>query len=61
VIGGTGGNVIRSLGSPTETPDEELTPQALLIRKLRRALSGGDRRPIAVLKGQRAFDGREVE
>lgn len=61
MIGGTGGNVLRSLGPVAEKPDKELAPQALLLRKLRRALSGGDRPPIAVLKGQRAFDGEEVE
>jgi hypothetical protein len=60
MIGGTGGNVIRSLGPPAETPDDELTPEALLLRKLRRALSGGDRRPIAPLKGQRTIHGEEV-
>lgn len=61
MIGGSGGNVIRSLGSPPEKPDEELAPHVLVLRKLRRALSVGDRRPIPVLKGQRAFDGEEVE
>jgi hypothetical protein len=61
MIGGRGGTVLHSLGPPAETPDEELPPEVLELRKLRRALSVGDRRPTTVLKGQREFDGKEVE
>lgn len=57
MIGGQGGNVLRSLGPPPETPDEEMTPQALQLRKLRRALSAGERRPVPVLKGQQLIGG----
>jgi hypothetical protein len=60
VIGGRGGTVVRSLGPPAEKPDKDLTPQALQLRKLRRALTVGDRRPVPVLQGQRAFGGGEV-
>lgn len=60
VIGGRGGNVIRSLGPPPETPDEDLPPEVLELRKLRRALSAGERRSIPPLKGQQLLGGGEV-
>jgi len=61
MIGGSGGNVLRVLGPPTEKPDAELSHEALRLRKLRRAIGASDRRQVAVLKGQRDFDGGEVE
>jgi hypothetical protein len=61
MIGGRGGTVLRSLGPPEETPDEHLPPDVLLLRRLRRALTISERRPIAPLKGQRTIDGEEVE
>ena len=63
VIGGRGGNedILRILGPPAVKADNELSSEALLLRKLRRALPVDDRRrPTTVLKGQRAFDGAEV-
>jgi hypothetical protein len=57
VIGGQGGNVLRSLGPMPETPDKDLTPRALQLRKLRRALSNGERRPVPVLDGQSSLQG----
>jgi hypothetical protein len=63
MIGGRGGkeDILRILGPPAVKPDEELSPEALLLRKLRRALPVDDRRrPATVLRGQRAFDGQEV-
>jgi hypothetical protein len=59
VIGGRGGYVLHSLGPPAKTLDEELTPQALQLRKIRRALSSGERRPVPVLKGQQLIGGLE--
>jgi hypothetical protein len=58
VIGGSGGNVLRSLGPPSETPDEKLSTEALQLRKLRRALNGGERRPAPALAGQTSLEER---
>jgi hypothetical protein len=58
VIGGNGGNVLRALGPPPEKPDEELSPEALQLRKFARALRGGERRPARVLEGQVSLEDR---
>jgi hypothetical protein len=61
VIGGRGGNVLNELGPVVEKPDEELSPEALQLRRFRRAMRGESRRPFAVLKGQLGIDSGEVE
>jgi hypothetical protein len=38
-----------------EEDPEDLSPRALVLRKLRRALSGGEQRPPVVLDGQLGF------
>jgi len=61
MIGGLGGNVIPSLGPGPEKDDKELSPAALQLRKFRRAMGVGGRRPIAVLKGQLSLFWRETK
>jgi hypothetical protein len=59
MIGGNGGNVLRELGPPPRKPDEELSPEALQLRKFARALRGGEPdRPARVLDGQVSLEER---
>jgi hypothetical protein len=57
VIGGTGGNVIRECGPIVEKQEKNLSPAALRLRKLRRALSRNARAPLVTkqLEGQEWF------
>jgi hypothetical protein len=56
VIGGQGGTFCKHLGQMPETPSAKLSPQARRLRRLRKSLSNGERRPVHVLEGQVSFD-----
>lgn len=56
MIDGAGGQFYKHLGQMPDKPESELSPQARELRRLRKALSKGERRPVRVLEGQASLD-----
>jgi hypothetical protein len=55
VIGGSGGNIVTTAGPIREKPDKYLSSEALLLRKLKRAMGVENGRPVVVLQWQQQF------